>query len=291
MLTQRCTAAAAGVLLVLGLAAPVAHAEDPGGGVCKGGDMWVSVCAKDGSISGGSSGSSGSSTTRAGTGSGSSGGGSAPSCTYEKLDPQPPAENLAWEGKTAKDGAVYRVNCPDSGRVGVVFIPSGGGAPAPRIDPEVVARRAVDSMRLDGPAVASPRSAGTYVIGMPVWMWVTPSPNTFGPVTASATAGGVTVTATATVSSVRWDMGDGKAVTCAGPGTRYTPDRGKTMSPDCGHRYEHTSAGKPGERYKGRATATWTVEWSAPALGDAGTLTETRETTFTVRVVEVQVLN
>ncbi|WP_143204959.1 hypothetical protein [Streptomyces sp. CB02009] len=63
------------------------------------------------------------------------------------------------------------------------------------------------------------------------------------------------------------------------------------MSPDCGHRYERTAAGKPGERYAGRATATWTVEWTAPALGDAGTLTETRETPFTVRVVEVQVLN
>ncbi|WP_143204958.1 hypothetical protein [Streptomyces sp. CB02009] len=92
--------------------------------------------------------------------------------------------------------------------------------------------------------------------------------------TASATAGGVTVTATAKVSSVRWDMGDGTVVTCAGPGTRYTPDRGRSMSPDCGHRYERTAAGKPGERYEGRAMATWTVEWSAPALGDVGTLTE-----------------
>ncbi|MFF7183517.1 ATP/GTP-binding protein [Streptomyces sp. NPDC008121] len=251
------------------------------------------MCAEDGTLSGGSSGSSGTTIpVGAGSGAGSSGGGSsAPPCTYEKLDPQPPAENLAWEGKTPADGAVYRVNCPDSGRIGVVFVPSAGAAPAPRIDPEVLARRAVDSMRLTGPAVASPRSAGTYLVGIPMWMWVTPSPNTFGPVSASATAGGVTMTATAKVSSVRWDMGDGKVITCAGPGTRYTPDRGKTPSPTCGHLYERAAYDKPNERYAGRATATWTIEWEAPALGDAGALTEARESTFTVRVVEMQALN
>ncbi|MFI8258897.1 hypothetical protein [Streptomyces filamentosus] len=40
-----------------------------------------------------------------------------------------------------------------------------------------------------------------------------------------------------------------------------------------------------------KATSTWTVEWEAPALGDSGTLTETRGTPFAVRVVEVQALN
>ncbi|MFF6888574.1 ATP/GTP-binding protein [Streptomyces sp. NPDC012421] len=172
-----------------------------------------------------------------------------------------------------------------------MFVPSGEAAPAPRIDPEVLARQAVDSMRLDGPAVASPRAAGTYVIGMPMWMWVDRTPSTFGPVSASASASAVTVTATARVTSVRWDMGDGTTITCAGPGTPYTPDRGKSMSPDCGHRYEQVSDVGPDQRYKGKATSTWTVEWEAPALGDSGTLTETRETPFTVHVVEVQVLN
>ncbi|MFD3535937.1 ATP/GTP-binding protein [Streptomyces sp. NPDC058664] len=143
-------------------------------------------------------------------------------------------------------------------------------------DPEVAARRAVDSMRLDGPAAASLRSAETYLVGMPMWMWVTPSPNTFGPVTASATAGGITVTATAPVSSVRWDMGGGKIVTCAGPDTRCTPGQAKTPPPTCGHLYERAAYDQPDERCKGSATTTGTVEWSAPAVGDAGTLTETR---------------
>ncbi|MFJ8870422.1 hypothetical protein ACIRD6_32310 [Streptomyces sp. NPDC102473] len=59
--------------------------------------------------------------------------------------------------------------------------------------------------------MASPRAAGSYVVGMP--MWAMPSPSTFGPATVSATAGGVTVTAK--VTTVRWAMGDGTNFTCS----------------------------------------------------------------------------
>ncbi|MFB7160971.1 hypothetical protein [Streptomyces sp. NPDC056242] len=52
-----------------------------------------------------------------------------------------------------EDGAVYVVECQAAGRTGVVFAPSGSGPAAPKIDPELVPRRAVDSMRLAGPAV------------------------------------------------------------------------------------------------------------------------------------------
>ncbi|MFJ8770358.1 ATP/GTP-binding protein [Streptomyces clavifer] len=168
-----------------------------------------------------------------------------------------------------------------------------GQAPdaAPVIDPEAVARRAAASMRLDGPKVAGPRAAGTYVVGMPMWMWAEPSPATFGPVSASATAGGVTVTATARVTSVRWSMGDGATVTCHGPGTPYRKSREVTESPDCGHLYEQASYDEPGGRYRGTATAAWTVTWTAPALGDGGQFTETRQAPFTVDVREVQVVN
>ncbi|MFJ4126618.1 ATP/GTP-binding protein [[Kitasatospora] papulosa] len=135
--------------------------------------------------------------------------------------------------------------------------------------------------------MASPRAAGTYVVGMPMWMWATPSPSTFGPATATATAGGVTVTASAKVTRVRWAMGDGTTVTCRGPGTLYRQSRGKAMSPDCGHLYERPSYEQPGGRFKEAATAAWT----APALNDGGTFTDTRTTPFTAAVHEVQVVN
>ncbi|MFD9545457.1 ATP/GTP-binding protein [Streptomyces sp. NPDC060022] len=142
-----------------------------------------------------------------------------------------------------------------------------------------------------GPKVASPRTAGTYVVGTPMWLWADPSPTTFGPASASATAGGVTVTATAKVTTVRWAMGDGTTVTCHGPGTPYAKSRGATPSPDCGHFYKVPSSEQAGGRYKGTATATWTVTWTAPALNDGGQFTETRASAFTADVREVQVVN
>ncbi|MGW1819196.1 hypothetical protein ACWCQM_37280 [Streptomyces sp. NPDC002125] len=86
-------------------------------------------------------------------------------------------------------------------------------------------------------------------------------------------------------------MGDGTTVTFHGPGTPYTKSQGQTPSPDCAHLYEMPSPQRPGGRYKGAATATWTITWTASALGDGGTFTETRQTAFTAAVHEVQVVN
>ncbi|RPK71404.1 hypothetical protein EES45_34755 [Streptomyces sp. ADI97-07] len=285
---KRATAAA--VALLAGTLAPTAHADGGrDGGVCEGTALTITVCASD---SGSAPGKAGGAATPAGTSGGSSRS-SKPLCTYTRLDPQPPAENMFWKGHDRSErGAVYGVNCPDQQGARTVWIPDGQAPDAaPVIDPEVVARRAAASMRLEGPKVAGPRAAGTYVVGMPMWMWATPSPSTFGPVTASATAGGVTVTATAKVTTVRWAMGDGTTVTCHGPGTPYKTSREVTSSPDCGHLYERASYEEPGGRYQGTATAHWTITWTAPALNDGGTFTETRTTEFTAEIHEVQVVN
>ncbi|MFC8645442.1 ATP/GTP-binding protein [[Kitasatospora] papulosa] len=285
---KRATAAA--VALLACALAPAAHADGgQDGGICEGTALTITVCASDGRSAPGATGGT---ATPAGTSGGSSGS-SKPSCTYTRLDPQPPAENMFWKGHDRSEkGAVYGVNCPDQQGARTVWIPDGQAPDAaPVIDPEAVARRAAASMRLEGPTVASPRAAGTYVVGMPTWMWATPSPSTFGPATASATAGGVTVTATAKVARVRWAMGDGETVTCHGPGTPYRKSQEVTSSPDCGHLYERPSSEQPGGRYQGTATATWTITWTAPALGDGGTFTETRASEFTADVHEVQVLN
>ncbi|MBQ0887777.1 ATP/GTP-binding protein [Streptomyces sp. RM72] len=172
-------------------------------------------------------------------------------------------------------------------------MPDGEQAPAqPAIDPEVLARRAVDAMRLDGPDVASPRPGGTYTVGVPMWLWVRQGETTYGPATATASAGAVTVTATAKVTSIRWTMGDGSTVTCTGPGTPYRGSESMADSPDCGHRYANTSSGQPDERFPLTATSTWTVDWEVTGGGaDSGQFTETRASTVGVRVGEAQVVN
>ncbi|WP_316784376.1 ATP/GTP-binding protein [Streptomyces sasae] len=223
-----------------------------------------------------------------------------PACTYEKMEPQPPAGSAYRLGHAADEkGAIYIQTCTLTREGGtgtmndqkLVWIADGQKTPA--VDPATVAQMAAAKMKLLGPQIANPRAAGQYVVGMPMWMWLEQTPTTYGPQTTSATAGGVTVTATAKVSSVSWAMGDGtQAVVCTGPGTKYTPSMGKAQSPDCGHVYTKASSEEAGGKFHGTATATWTVDWQV--AGDpaaTGQFTEQRQTAFTTAVREVQVLN
>ncbi|MCX4546904.1 ATP/GTP-binding protein [Streptomyces sp. NBC_01565] len=214
-------------------------------------------------------------------------------CTRTLLSPQPPAGSAAWEGHQVGHGAVYHKECRSTQSVDGYFVITtewSADPPAVAVDPAVLAQQAVDSMLLTGPKIASPRAEGTYTVGVPMWLWVIPSPTTWGPNQASASAGGITVTATARVASVSWRMGDGSSLTCSGPGTVYTAARGLSASPDCGHRYRSTSAGQPGGKYQGTATTTWTVNWAVTGGGQSGQLTEVRESDFSVSVGELQVV-
>ncbi|GGO59002.1 ATP/GTP-binding protein [Streptomyces lasiicapitis] len=283
-------AALAAAILVAGVA-PVAYADGKkSSGLCDGAVMWVKVCAEEPGREPGTGGGGGG----GGAQSSAKGGKSGPKCTYTKAKPQPPANNLAMkDGKRrGGKGAVYRVTCPSTGRVGVVWIPDAAGAPdVPAIDPEVVAQRAVDQMKLAGPDIASPRAAGKYVVGVPMWLWVRKTPTTFGPNTATATAGGVTVTATAKVKKIVWRMGDGGTQTCAGPGTPYKESYGMKESPTCGHRYTKTSAKAAGGKFALTATSTWSIDWQVTGGGgEAGELTEVRQSQAQVAVGEVQVV-
>lgn len=62
---------------------------------------------------------------------------------------------------------------------------------------------------------SSPDSLGA--VGLPVWLWAKDlSPATTGPVTASASERGFTVSATATMKDIVWDIGDDQGpITCA----------------------------------------------------------------------------
>ncbi|MCX5251950.1 ATP/GTP-binding protein [Streptomyces sp. NBC_00201] len=211
-------------------------------------------------------------------------------CTYTKVDPKPPANHPAWKGEDPKKNDLYLMECSDGGQDNPAsfVVVRTGQAPAPQVDPQVLAQRAVDSMTLLGPDLASPRAAGKYTVGVPMWMWVNESATTYGPNTASATAGGVTVTATAKVSKIVWAMGDGASVTCNGPGTPYTSSEGMAESPTCGHVYAKTSASAQSGKFPVTATSTWTINWQGG--GQAGQLTEVRQTNVQVAIGEVQVV-
>ncbi|MDQ1041863.1 ATP/GTP-binding protein [Streptomyces sp. V4I2] len=272
---------------VLSLVWPTqAFAGPPLGGGCSGAGKWV-VCEADND-----SATSGSGAQPADSGSGKNSD-TQPVCTSRKLDPQPPEGSMYWKDQSPKDGgAVYERSCltgPGGTPVYTYFI-ADDVADVPAVDPLVVAQQAVNKMKLIGPDIASPRAAGTYLVGVPMWMWVNQSPTTFGPNATSASAGGVTVTATAKVTKIVWAMGDGSTVTCNGAGTKYVASYGKQESPTCGHAYSRSSAPQPQGKYTVTATSTWTVDWQVAGGDEAGQFTETRQSQMQVGIGELQVV-
>ncbi|MCI3273360.1 ATP/GTP-binding protein [Streptomyces cylindrosporus] len=283
------------IAAVSAVAGPATADDDPViGGDCEGTSKFVTVCRQEPATPGGTQEQGGSSTDPS---SGTNTRKPTPqTCSVEKLSPQPPTSDPVWDGHTPGDGAIYvRVCLSDAlgAAAGAQTVPQvfwAATAPAVNVDPEQLAREAVDKMLLTGPDVASPRATGRYVVGMPMWMWVNESPTTYGPNSASASLAGVTVTATAKVSKIDWQMGDGSTVTCNGPGTVYTASYGKQQSPTCGHTYTRTSASQSGGKYAVTAKATWTVDWQVNGGGEAGQFTEVRQSQMQLAIGELQVV-
>lgn len=196
-------------------------------------------------------------------------------CYVKLMDPQPPAGDMAWQGHEPGDGAVYTCYQPQTGivlfRWSIDPPERAGEGPTPRD----VARLAISSMGLKAVRIGiAPKATedSVGIVGMPVWMWAgQPDAETVGPSTASATEGGITVTATATLGKVTWSMGDGtKPVVCRTPGTPYAPKFGAQPSPDCGHVYAKSSAGLADDRFTVTATSSWIVAWEG--AGQTGTI-------------------
>lgn len=203
-------------------------------------------------------------------------------------DPQPLKSDPVWGGHT--DGAIY--DCVVSPAAAGGFVAPmtlqywATSAPAVPPDPAQLAQQAVASMGLQAVRVGivpEPVAGSVGLVGMPNWMWVAqPDAQTFGPITRTASAAAWTVTATARVQHVSWDMGDGQVINCTGPGTPYEVSYGKQASPDCGHTYTRQGT------YTVRATSHWVVTWSG--IGQAGTIPMDLTQTAPVTIGEAQVL-
>ena len=112
----------------------------------------------------------------------------------------------------------------------------------------------------------------------------------YGPNTATASAGAVTVTATAKVSQIVWDMGDGHT------GHLHHGRHARTSRPTARrvHRTAATATAtpprtKPGQKYPVTATSTWTIDWRGG--GQTGQLTQTRQSQTQVSIGQLKVLN
>lgn len=194
------------------------------------------------------------------------------------LDPQPTTGDPRRDGHPMGVGAVYewRKLSGIAGNGSVVwgaygFLWLAEPPDLPGIDPEAVAEEILLGMDLRPVAIGvtpRPGPGSVGLVGMPNWTWVEdPSPNTWGPLSDSDSAGGVTVTVTAHVDDVTWAMGDGTAHACTIPGTPYQESAGITHSPDCGGQHVYESLGD----FTVTATSNWSAAWTA-STGDSGTL-------------------
>lgn len=219
-------------------------------------------------------------------------------CYTRAVDPQPGPEDEVWEGHT--DGLILACLQPSClGQAGGECYSEhywAAAAPGAGPSPRELADRAVAAMDFRAPEIGltgqGADADSMQIIGLPTWMWVSdPDEHTVGPITRSASAGGITVTATGTLDRIVWSMGDGSTVTCDGAaarGTRYDASYGASPSPTCGHWYTRTSAGQPREAYAVTATSYWTVAWAGG--GQSGTIPLTFERSTQLPVGELQVL-
>lgn len=206
-------------------------------------------------------------------------------CYYKLATPQPPdtPEGKQWYVRTCNGG--------DLGAQDSILLdapPPGFGSPP---DPEEIALRLLASIDLLPPriSVAPRKTNGPGLVGLPVWMWASPGRNYFGEpaLTASDTERGVTVTITAKVERIVWNMGNGVKVTCTGPGTEYkTSGRyAGQPSPDCGYDSGYPTAGT----YRVSATTYWLVQWSGG--GESGVFRPTRTSNSAqIQINELQVV-
>lgn len=203
-------------------------------------------------------------------------------CYVRTVSPQPPARDPAWEGHEPGDGAVLECtpracaeaggnleNCPGHS---YYWSPE----PAAPVGPsaEELARRAVATMQLTmgqigstpPSSASSPGTVGT--VGLPIWLWIAnrAANNAVGPITRTASDGGLTVTARGTLDHVEWALTDANgvtvgAITCDGANAAGTPYDGRNSaepSPTCGFGADLNRA--PGNLTL-TGTAHWSVEW------------------------------
>jgi hypothetical protein len=135
---------------------------------------------------------------------------------------------------------------------------------AAHVDPAVVAQQAVRQLALASPTIEmAPPDGDPQLVGVATWLWI--DRGAWRTLAATASAGPVTTTATATPSMVVWDMGDRDTVTCDGPGTPYSSSEPNATT-DCSYTWPQAGS------YTVTATVYWSVTWTAAGAPGGGNL-------------------
>ena len=228
-------------------------------------------------------------------------------CHYTAV---PVADRNLWAGYDPSKGTLYSASCPDAINVqtgGLVFAGIGfifaanGTVPAAPPNPAVLAAEVEKQLNLPAPTVGmDPNPYTGYdpnkhnmpytLVNIYTWFWDRAG---FAPLSKTASLNGISATATATPTTLRFDPGDGSgAVTCTGPGREWTRADGfdAPSGGGCGFMYRSVSPGDV--PIKATLTVAWTVTWTG-STGAVGTLAPLSTTTITPAflVEQVEVVN
>jgi hypothetical protein len=175
--------------------------------------------------------------------------------------------------------------------VQTIIVPPGGSpGGVPAVSPIQLAQQALGSAPFKPLVVVMSPPSGREAVNFPVFL----SLQGFAPVSASASAGGVTSMVAIVPGSVTWQMGDGHSVICQGPGVPYDPSRpfAAQLPPPCGYQYSRSSANEPGQAFQLTATVHYSATWTVTGAAGGGNLGPIdRSVSMPVTVGEIQVVN
>jgi hypothetical protein len=211
-------------------------------------------------------------------------------CTYHLAPPS--TEQLLGTGGQAPGQWVFPI-CAGPGVIDPMppIWVTNAQAAAVQVNQAALAQQAVSQLPLDSPSIEmAPPATSEQLVNVSTWLWLNPA--AWHQQTATAAAGPVSATATATPVEVVWSMGDGHQVTCAGPGTPYDSSNPNATT-DCSYTWTQSSAGQPGGAYQVTATVYWQVAWTATGAPGGGNLGQVPGPAagVPVRVAESQAVN
>ena len=187
----------------------------------------------------------------------------------------PPADDPRWEGNDSSTGAVIANDCNGPTVYQFMAGPAVGGPTAlPPPTPEELAEQAYNEISIPKPTVGAGPDRTKLAVNLWTWLWIDDP----GTQTVTIAAGGISITAVATLTSTTWSLGEpaptggpytpGPAVTitCQGTGTAPSANYDWKAEPPCGHKYTWMSA-KDRTNGSGKwpitATSNWNVTWQS----------------------------
>lgn len=194
-------------------------------------------------------------------------------CDWRPAGTTPPANDPRWGGADPATNSLI-MNLCNGGEPQYAVVPNGAAAPAapPPPDPAVLAAQAIGQLQVPSPTMGIAPDPDRLAVNFLTYLW-TQDP---GPLSTTVELRGVSVTATAQLSSVTWVMGEpakggGPAVvTCTGAGSPPPAHATFLMEsdpkPSCSYVYRlRSTADRTGgtERWPVTATATWAVTWTS----------------------------